>query len=64
MRKSARLFVLLLVGLVTLSGCAAVRSMLAGGSAPSAGADAGASEAVAAEPAMPRFKFYDSWASW
>ena len=65
MRSSARLLLLLVMGLVTLSGCAAVRSMLSGGSGPvSAPEDSSGVAVVAEEPTAPRFKLYDSWASW
>lgn len=60
MRSTIRLMVLLLVGALALSGCAAMRSLLAG---DSASADSAAPE-VAAQPSAPRFTFFDSWASW
>ena len=64
MKSTGRLIALLLVGLVALSGCSAVRSILSGGSgAVTAPADTTAGEVVA-EPTAPRFRFYDSWASW
>lgn len=59
MKSTARLIALLLIGVVALSGCSAVRSILSG-SAPAASSGA---EAVT-DLAAPRFKFYESWASW
>ena len=60
MRSTIRLMVLLLIGILSISGCSAVRSLLTG--------DAGAAEKSApeavAEPSVPRFTFYESWASW
>ena len=64
MKTTARLIVLLLVGVVALSGCSAVRSMLSGGSGPAAAPASSSAGEVVAEPVAPRFKFYDSWASW
>ena len=59
MKSTAKLIAMLLIGLVALSGCSAVRSMLSGSApASSSGAE------VAPHPAAPRFKFYESWASW
>ena len=60
MRSTFRLLVLLLVGVIVLSGCAALRSLLTG---DSGSADTSSSEAVA-EPSVPRFTFFESWASW
>ncbi len=60
MRSMIRLALLLLVGMLAISGCSAVRSLLAGDSGM---ADSAAPEAVA-EPSLPRFIFYESWASW
>lgn len=60
MRSTIRLALLLLVGMLAISGCSAVRSLLTGDSGM---ADSAAPEAVA-EPSAPRFTFYESWASW
>ena len=60
MRSTIRLLILLLVALLALSGCSALRSLLTG--------DSGAAEPsapdVVAEPSPPRFTFFESWASW
>ncbi len=61
MKTTARMIALLLVGLLALSGCSAVRSMLAGDAAPAAEAPG---ETTVAQPSTPRFKFYDSFATW
>ena len=64
MKSFVKFFTLLLVGLLALSGCSALRSILAGGSA-AGGAPAGAkTEEVESAPGAPLFTFYDSWASW
>ena len=60
MRSILRLMVLLLAGALAISGCSAVRTMLTG---ESDSAEPSAPEAVA-EPALPQFTFYESWASW
>ncbi len=60
MRSTIRLALLLLLGVFAVSGCSAVRSLLAGDSGK---ADSAAPEAVA-EPSAPQFTFYESWASW
>jgi len=60
MKSTFRLLVLLLVGLLALSGCSALRSMFAVDS----GAAEPSSPEVVAEPSAPRFTFFDSWASW
>jgi len=60
MRSTIQLIVVMLVGALALSGCSAVRSLLAG---DSAGAGT-SSPATVAEPSAPRFTFFDSWASW
>lgn len=64
MKSPARLIALLLVGLIALSGCAAVRSILSSGSGSGDAPTEASSEDVAAAPSAPRFTFYDSWASW
>ena len=65
MKSTGRLIALLLVGLVALSGCSAVRSILSGGSgAADMRPPILALGEVVAEPTAPRFRFYDSWASW
>lgn len=59
MRSTVRIIVLLLVGMLALSGCSAMRSLLLG--------DSGSAESspdVVAVPSAPRFTFFDSWASW
>ena len=60
MRSLIRLMVLLLVGVLALSGCSAVRSLLTG---DSGSPETSSPEAVAA-PSVPRFTFFESWASW
>ncbi len=60
MRSTFSLMVLLLVGALALSGCAALRSLLTGDSGLP---DTAPPEAVA-EPSVPRFTFFESWASW
>ena len=60
MRSTIRLMVLLLVGMLAISGCSAVRSLLTGDS----GSAEPSSPEVVAEPSVPRFTFFDSWASW
>lgn len=60
MRSTIRLLLLLLAGMLAISGCSAVRSLLSG---DSSGAEQ-ASPEVVAEPSAPRFTFYESWASW
>ena len=60
MKTSLRLIAVLLIGLVALSGCSAVRTLLSGG-VQSSDSSAGAAEA---EPAVAQFTLYDSWASW
>lgn len=60
MRSTIRLALLLVLGMLAVSGCSAVRSLLVGDSGM---ADSAASDAVA-EPSVPRFTFYESWASW
>lgn len=60
MRSTIRLALLLVVGMFAVSGCSAVRSLFTGDS----NAAATASPEVAAEPSVPRFTFYESWASW
>jgi len=60
MKSTIRLMVLLLVGALALSGCSALRSMLAGDSE----SPKPAAPEVVAEPSVPRFTFYESWASW
>lgn len=60
MRSTIRLLVLLLAGMLAISGCSAVRSLLSG---DSSGPDAAAPEAVA-QPSRPQFTFFESWASW
>ncbi|MCY4062485.1 MAG: hypothetical protein OXG53_08960 [Chloroflexi bacterium] len=60
MKAMIRLIVLLLVGALALSGCSALRSMLVGDS----GSTEPSSPEVVAEPSVPRFTFYESWASW
>lgn len=61
MKTAVRMIVLLLVGMVALSGCATVRSLLSGHAGVTS--DSSAAEVVA-EPSVPRFTFFDSWASW
>ncbi len=64
MKSIPRLLALLLVGLIALSGCSAVRSILSGGAgAGDAPAESSAGD-VAVAPSTPRFTLYDSWASW
>lgn len=60
MKSTIRLMIVLLVGALALSGCSALRSMLAGDSS----AAAPSAPEVVAEPSAPRFTFYESWASW
>ena len=60
MRSTIRLALLLMLGVLAVSGCSAVRSLLTGDSGM---ADSVAPEVVA-EPSVPRFTFYESWASW
>ena len=60
MRSTIRLLLLLMAGMLAVSGCSAVRSLLTG---DSSAADT-ASPEVAAEPSLPQFTFYESWASW
>lgn len=60
MKSTIRLMVLLLVGALALSGCSALRSLLAGDS----GSTQPSSPEVVAEPSAPRFVFFESWASW
>ena len=61
MKSTVRMFVLLLVGIVALSGCSTVRSLLSGHAGKTSESSA---VAVVAEPSVPRFTFFDSWASW
>lgn len=60
MRSTVRFMVLLLVGMLALSGCSAMRSLLMGGS----GSAESSSPDVVVAPSVPRFTFFDSWASW
>lgn len=60
MRSMIKLTILLIAGALAISGCSAVRSMLTG---ESDSADPSVPESVA-EPALPQFTFYESWASW
>lgn len=60
MRSTGKLLLVLLVGALAISGCSALRSLLASES----GAARSAAKDVAAEPSAPRFTFFDSWASW
>ena len=64
MKSIGRLIVLLLVGVAALSGCSAVRSMFSVGSGPAAAPADSGTDTVVSQPATPRFKLYDSWASW
>ena len=64
MKSIARLIALLLIGVVAMSGCSAVRSILSGSSSTVPAPAASTAGEVVAEPTAPRFKFYDSWASW
>lgn len=64
MKSIAKLIALLLVGLVALSGCSAVRSILSGGPGTGDGPAESSAADVAVAPSAPRFTFYDSWASW
>lgn len=64
MKSTPRLIAILLLGLIALSGCSALRSILTGGSAGGeAPAESSVGDVVEA-PSAPRFTFYDSWASW
>jgi len=60
MRSTGRLMLLFLVGALAISGCSTLRSLLASES----GAAGSSAPAVAAAPSVPRFTFFDSWASW
>ncbi|MDE2853306.1 MAG: hypothetical protein OXN88_03970 [Chloroflexota bacterium] len=60
MKPRIRLMVMLLIGAVALSGCAALRSLLSGDAGP---ADSPAPDVVK-QPSAPLFTFFDSWASW
>ncbi len=57
MKTTFKLIVLLMLSLLALSGCSAVRAILSGGSEKEAAAE---EEAVAAV----NLTFYDSWAPW
>jgi hypothetical protein len=60
MRSTIKLLLLLTAGMLAISGCSAVRTLLKGDSS----AAGTASPEVAAEPSLPQFTFYESWASW
>ncbi len=72
MKTFVKLLVLMLGGMVVLSGCSTISSMLAGGSEDAAAAvempasDAPSADEVVAAPAEPviLFTFYDSFANW
>ena len=72
MKTFVKLLVLMLGGMVVLSGCSTISSMLTGGSEDAAAAvempasDAPSADEVVAAPAEPviLFTFYDSFANW
>ena len=68
MMRLAKMIALLLTGLVILSGCSTISTLLKGGSghaadSPAPASDAAAEQDAAAAPVI-QFTFYDSFAKW